>query len=151
MDENFHPAMFASHESVEQAFYEALERGDLEALMACWAEEDDIVCIHPNGPRLLGSTAIRRSFASILENGPLPIRPVSVHVQNAMMTSVHSVIEAITVRERSGGTARAHAFATNVYAKTPVGWRMVLHHASQVSLDIPAEAMDETPRPSVLH
>jgi ketosteroid isomerase-like protein len=151
MDENFHPAMFASHESVEQAFYDALERGDLEALMGCWSEEDDIVCIHPNGPRLVGTAAIRRGFATVLEHGPLPIRPRSIHIQNAMMSSIHSVVEEITVHERSGATVRAHAFATNIYAKTPMGWRMVLHHASQVSMDIPAESFDEAPRPSVLH
>ena len=32
-----------SPEEVEAAFYEAMQQGHLEQLMACWADEDDIV------------------------------------------------------------------------------------------------------------
>ena len=32
---------------VEAAFYDALHRADLEALMALWADDEEIVCIHP--------------------------------------------------------------------------------------------------------
>ncbi|HWI81551.1 YybH family protein, partial [Ramlibacter sp.] len=39
-------------DDVEAAFYEALQTGDIEKLMACWADEDEIVCIHPGGPRV---------------------------------------------------------------------------------------------------
>ena len=46
-------------DEVEAAFYEALQRGDLEQLMACWADEDDIFCVHPGGPRQVGAPAIR--------------------------------------------------------------------------------------------
>src|SRR5438132_1259426 len=38
-------------DEIEAAFYDALQNGDLEKLMACWADEDEIVCIHPGGPR----------------------------------------------------------------------------------------------------
>ena len=50
----------------EAAFYDALNRGDVEALLALWAEDDEIVCIHPGGPRLLGHAAIRKSWEAIL-------------------------------------------------------------------------------------
>ncbi|WP_442786621.1 nuclear transport factor 2 family protein [Hydrogenophaga sp. NFH-34] len=36
-------------DEVEHAFYEALQHGDLERVMACWADEDDVVCVHPGG------------------------------------------------------------------------------------------------------
>jgi hypothetical protein len=42
-------------DDIEQAFYEALHKADIEKLMSCWAEEDDIVCVHPGGGRLIGS------------------------------------------------------------------------------------------------
>ncbi len=151
MDEDFHPALFTSHESVEQAFYDAMERADLEAVMACWAEEDEIVCIHPNGARLIGHEAIRRSFAAIVANGSIPIRPLALHVQQGMMVAVHSLVEQLVVRDPGGTVAAAHVFATNVYAKTPNGWRMVLHHASHVSSESLPEALMDSPRPSVLH
>ena len=46
---------------VEAAFYDALNRADLEALMALWADDEEIVCIHPGGARLIGHAAIRAS------------------------------------------------------------------------------------------
>lgn len=50
---------------IEAAFYEALQTGDIDKLMACWADEDEIVCIHPGGPRVIGAGAIRASFEAI--------------------------------------------------------------------------------------
>ena len=43
---------------IEAQFYDALQTGDIEKLMACWADEDDVVCVHPGGPRLVGTAAI---------------------------------------------------------------------------------------------
>src|SRR5262245_28748700 len=60
---------------VETAFYDALNRADLEALMALWADDEEIVCVHPGGPRLIGHRAIRESWSAILERGGLQICP----------------------------------------------------------------------------
>jgi ketosteroid isomerase-like protein len=120
---------------VEAAFYEALNRADTEALMALWAEDEEIVCVHPGGPRLHGHAAIQASWEAILERGGLQIRPSQLHETNNLMSSVHTVIEGVT----STGTAEpAHLVATNVYMKTPQGWRMVLHHVSVAPGPVPA-------------
>ena len=37
-------------DDVEAAFYEALQRGDIDALMACWADEDEVVLRPPRRP-----------------------------------------------------------------------------------------------------
>ena len=64
-------------DDVEQAFYEALHNADIQQLMACWAEEDEIVCVHPGGPRLIGAGAIRQAFENMVSNAcrmaPAPI------------------------------------------------------------------------------
>ena len=49
-------------DEVEQAFYEAMQHAHIDQLMACWAEEDEIVCVHPGGPRLVGPCRIRSAF-----------------------------------------------------------------------------------------
>ena len=54
-----------SADEIEAAFYDALQSGDIERLMACWADEEDIVCVHPGGPRLLGADSIRNSFEAM--------------------------------------------------------------------------------------
>ena len=50
-----------SAEAVEEAFYDAMRRGDLAAMMALWADEDEVICAHPNGPRHVGLEAVRAS------------------------------------------------------------------------------------------
>ena len=68
-------ALMASPDEVEAQFYEALQHGDLEKLMAVWADDDEIVCVHPGGPRVVGNAAIRASFEAIFANGGIPVQP----------------------------------------------------------------------------
>lgn len=126
-----------SADEVESAFYDALARADLDALMALWAEEEDIVCIHPNAPRLTGFAAIRASWAAVFKHGPLPIRPRQLHAVRNPLYAAHSVLEEITVPEAA--PSDVHVLATNVYVKTALGWRIVLHHASIAPGRAPAE------------
>jgi len=46
--------IFPTAQDAENAFYEALERADLEGMMAVWSEDEEIVCVHPAGQRLAG-------------------------------------------------------------------------------------------------
>ena len=126
---------------VETAFYDALNRADLDALMALWADDEEIVCIHPGGARLIGHAAIRASWSKILEHGGLHIMPSQLHETHNLMSSVHTVVEGTTAT--SGEPA--HLLATNVYIKTPRGWRIVLHHVSvapgAVQVDTPTQVL----------
>lgn len=122
-------ALGGSADEIEAAFYEALQNADIELLMSCWAQDDDIVCVHPGGPRLLGAGAIRTAFEAMFNHGPLRVRPVQVHRVLALGSAVHSVAERLEVA-LPDGRHQAVVIATNVYHKTPEGWRMVAHHAS---------------------
>jgi len=126
-----------SPEETEAAFYEAISRADVDAVMALWADEEDIVCIHPGAPRLVGHASIRASWESIFEQGGVHIRPVQLHVTQNMLTSVHNIIEEVhrTVSRQQD----IHILATNVYMKTASGWRIVSHHASVVPGEAPAD------------
>jgi ketosteroid isomerase-like protein len=120
---------------VEAAFYDALNRADVDALMALWADDDEIACIHPGGPRLIGHRAIRASWSIILEHGGLHIMPSVLHETHNLMCSIHSVVEGVT----AASGEPAHLVASNVYIKTPKGWRMVLHHVSVAPGPVPVE------------
>ena len=128
--------IFETPEETEAAFYEAISRADVEAVMSLWADEEDIVCIHPGAPRLVGHASIRVSWEQIFEQGGVQIRPVQLHVTQNMMTSVHNIIE--EVHRTTSRQQDIHILATNVFMKTPQGWRIVTHHASVVPGEAPA-------------
>jgi ketosteroid isomerase-like protein len=132
-------------EQAETAFYDAMARSDLEALMALWAEEEEIVCIHPGAPRLIGHDAIRQSWAAIFERGNVHIRPVQLHASYNLTTAVHSIIE--EVQRNPHDRQDIHILATNVFIKTVQGWRIVMHHASIAAGELPSEPLN----PALLH
>ncbi|MEX1166330.1 MAG: nuclear transport factor 2 family protein [Hydrogenophaga sp.] len=134
----------SSPDEIEHAFYEALQNADLERLMACWGEEDDIVCIHPGGPRLLGHAAIRAAFEAVFANGTVKAQVEKLRRIDAGATSVHSVIERVMVMGNDGPQT-AWVLATNVYVKTVHGWRLVAHHASPGTRDEPVDVMADHP------
>ena len=117
-------------DELEASFYEAMQAGDIDRLMACWADEDDIVCVHPGGPRLLGAGAIRAVYELMFgSSGGLAVKPERLRKIESLTSSVHSVVERLTVRTPEG-ESHALVIATNVYQKTAQGWRMVVHHVS---------------------
>jgi ketosteroid isomerase-like protein len=120
---------FPTPQDAEAAFYEALEANDIEAMMEVWAEDEEIVCVHPGGPRIAGYDQVRESWTRILGSGQtLKVQLTDqVYVQSVML-SIHSLHENIAV----GGDAgrQRPVVTTNVYVRQGGGWRMVAHHAS---------------------
>lgn len=112
----------------EAAFYDALSRADINALMMVWADEENIICIHPGAPRLVGHAAIRDSWAGIFERGGVQVIPMQLHATQNSTTTIHNVVEEVYLPEIN--QQGLHIVATNVYVNTPLGWRMTLHHAS---------------------
>ncbi len=134
-------------DETEALFYEALQAADIGRLMACWADEDDIVCVHPGGPRIVGAGAIRATFDAIFANGAIRAWPEQVRKIEALASSVHNLVERIEVLTPSG-LVNAYVLTTNVYHKTPLGWRLVVHHASPGS---ESALLELNEAPQVLH
>lgn len=140
-------APLASPDEIEQQFYQALQRGDIERLMAVWSDDEEITCVHPGGPRVVGAGAIRAAFESIFANGAVNARPEKVRRLQTHACAVHSVLEHIELMTAEGPQT-AWVVATNVYLKTSQGWRLVAHHASPGS---PREVQELFESASVLH
>jgi uncharacterized protein (TIGR02246 family) len=140
--------LIGSADEVEAEFYEALRRGDIERLMALWADDDEIVCVHPGGTRIVGSAAIRASFEAIFANGGIPARPEQVHRLAALGSALHHLVERIEVGGDQGPQT-AWVTATNLYLKTARGWRLASHHASPALGHEPPVIGGEAP--STLH
>ena len=136
-----------SSDEVEAAFYDALQNADLEKLMSCWGDEDEIVCIHPGGPRIIGLAAIRASFEAMFANGALQAHPERVIKLSSLTSAVHSVVERVEVM-LPDGPQKAYTSTTTVYQRTAQGWKLVIHHASPGS---PTELKDVSLPTQVLH
>lgn len=135
-------------DEIEAAFYEAMQNGNVDRVMGVWADEDDIVCIHPGGPRLRGAGAIRNSFETLFaEGGGVQARIAHVHKVDALASAVHHVLEKIEFMTPQGPHT-GYVLATNVYHKTAQGWRMVVHHASPGSM---GETQEISDLPQMLH
>lgn len=125
--------MGGSADEIEAQFYEALQQGDIVQLMACWADEDEVICVHPGGPRLIGASAIRAAFEAMFANGRITARPEQISKVESLTSAMHNVVERVAVLTAEG-PQEAVVIATNVYQRTPQGWRMVAHHASPGTL-----------------
>jgi ketosteroid isomerase-like protein len=121
--------LLGSPEEIETQFYEALQGGDIDKLMAVWSDDDEIVCVHPGGPRLVGAAAIRGSFELLFANGAIDAQPEKIRRVLTDSSAVHNVLERVQVMGSDGPQA-AWVIATNVYLRSERGWRMVCHHAS---------------------
>ena len=140
--------IFPTAQDAENAFYEALERGDLEAMMAVWSEDEEIVCVHPSGQRLAGQQQVREAWRQMFAGGSnLRVQVAQQLVVGGVMLAVHSVHENITIAGEP--RARPPMLATNVYVRTAAGWRMIVHHASPAQ-EAAAPAAAPAP-PKTLH
>jgi len=122
-------AVFTSPEEVEDAFYDAFARADLDAMMAVWSEDEEVICIHPGAPRVVGLAAVRDSWRQLFASGTqVQINVTNEVVSSGTMMAIHCVLEHIQV----DGDNDFHSpiVATNVFIRGAMGWRMVAHHAS---------------------
>lgn len=136
-----------SADDTEAAFYDALQNGDIEKLMACWADEDDVVCVHPGGARMVGVAAVRAAFEAMFSQGRIRAWPEHVRRVEALGSAVHNLVERIELMA-ADGPQEAFAVATNVYHKTAQGWRMVAHHASPGT---GRDMLEQSAAPTLLH
>ncbi len=133
-----HDLLFESATDAQQAFYDAFQHCSIEDMMAVWANDENIVCIHPGGPRLYGLEAIRGSWERIFKAGfDLDLRLSNGQCVEDELLSIHQVQENLYDKGRVQGIV----IATNLFHYTNQGWRMMMHHASpapEMAADIAA-------------
>ena len=120
---------YETPEAAEDAFYDAFERRDLDAMARIWDHEAEVSCIHPGGPRLDDIDVILESWRAIFEGGQrLRFERAGVAPTTGTDVAVHCLHEVIRFGERF--EQQGTVVATNVYRRTEQGWKMVIHHAS---------------------
>jgi uncharacterized protein (TIGR02246 family) len=122
-------ALLTTPDDVEHQFYDALNSADIELMMSCWADDDEVTCVPPGGELVRGPAAIRDMFAALFARGPVVVAVSEIHRLPGLSHAVHTLIEGVRVTT-DAGQATADVNATNVYCKTAQGWRLQAHHAS---------------------
>ncbi len=72
--------MAAIVEFANDRFYAAFSNGDLEEMADVWSTGDDIVCIHPGWPPLVGREEVMESWAELMQGGGGDIQCLGVRV-----------------------------------------------------------------------
>ncbi|WP_078880557.1 nuclear transport factor 2 family protein [Kitasatospora purpeofusca] len=128
-----------------RALYEALENGDQEAVEDAWlgaGEADDkggVVCVHPGWPVLRGRAQVTRSYMLIMANTEyiqfiLTDEEVEVQGDVALVTCTENILSGGEAEEEGelGPLVGGKVVSTNLFRRTPAGWKLWSHHGSPV-------------------
>ena len=119
-----------------EAFYAALEAGDLDAMRALWVTDEAAVCVHPATTPIHGSETILRSWALIMANTSyiqFVLTDVRITVRGdwAVVTCTENVLtgdERMGSDQFAGGTAQA----VNLFVRSGDRWLLWSHLAVPV-------------------
>ncbi|MEN9559372.1 MAG: hypothetical protein RLZZ502_583 [Pseudomonadota bacterium] len=125
-------SIFTSAQDAASAYYLAFGKRQLEAMMSVWAEDEDIICIHPGHGPLYGYDAVRASWAGIFsgESSLAEVERLQEQWIETVGLSIQTLVEWIHIRIDDGSVRKIPICVSNTYLRTPQGWRMLSHHAS---------------------
>ena len=106
------------------AYYRAFAAGDFDLMSRIWAAED-VSCIHPGWPVLIGRREVLDSYAAILAN---PRQEALAYLGETVLLAEREA--RVFCIETVAGLRLA---ATNWFHRSDDGWRMIHHQASPIS------------------
>jgi ketosteroid isomerase-like protein len=118
---------FDTPQDAEDAYYDALEEGDLEKLLTVWDDASDIGCLLPMHPLAQGRPAVRETFSRLFGRG----RGIALSVKHLSWietgdVAIHLVEEA-PQSQAPGGSPPMAVYGTNIYRRGTDGWRLIIH------------------------
>lgn len=130
---------YITPQEAEDAFYDALDEGNLEQMLSVWADADDITCLLPMQPMIQGREAVVRLFTHILSQG----RSVSLAIAHLGWIetddiAIHQVEETV-LDTPSGAPPPPPFYGTNIYRRDASGWRLIVHQNAPTPQPPPAE------------
>ena len=114
-------------QEAEDAFYDALDEGNLKQLLSVWAESDDICCLLPMHPMVQSRQGVTDVFTHLFSQG----HGVSLAIAHlgwieADDIAIHQVEETI-LAEPTDRPPPPSFYGTNIYRKDQTGWRLIVH------------------------
>jgi hypothetical protein len=100
----------------------------MDLMSDVWEHSQRVACTHPGWTRLEGWGAVAASFLALFQ-GPQPIQFILTNER----VEISEHVAWVSVDENIlGDDAGATATALNLFGRTSEGWKLIVHHASQV-------------------
>lgn len=119
---------FPTPQDAEDAYYDAIEEQDLEAMMQVWENSDEILCLLPMQPAQRGQASIRRTWEPLL-GGEIQLDIEIKHLTwiETENLAIHLIEELVQV---PGQGDKQAVYASNIYRKGTNGWHILMHQNS---------------------
>jgi ketosteroid isomerase-like protein len=119
-------------EAANARFYRVFETLDIGEMDAVWSHTEQVTCVHPGWPLLVGWEAVRASWETIFSNtAEMSFTVSSVRAIRAGDMGWVTCTENI-LSEVRGRVSVTSVLATNIYERDREQWMLVHHHASHV-------------------
>ena len=118
---------------VNQKFYDAFNKNDIELMIGVWLNDSASQCIHPGWDVLNGFEPIMISWQKIFTAA----QDLEIKLSHLEVTTSEDLAW-VTCQENlfsilSSGVQLSKVHSTNLFKKINGEWKMILHHASPVS------------------
>ncbi len=132
---------FATPQDAEDAYYDALETADIQAMAAVWVESEDAFCLLPMAPLAIGGQ-IKRLWQTLFASG----RGFDLQVKHCLWIeqgelAIHLVEEC---PQTATGDPLPPIYATHIFRHEPDGWRLLVHQNSPGPLPPPQTVPERT-------
>ncbi len=118
--------------AVNDAFYRAFEKKDIEAMGAVWSQGTGSLCIHPGWNVLNGWKDIQASWANIFKNTAYVEIDTDIITTEVRENVAYVVLVENVLQIANGRKLKAQSIATNVFELLGGKWYLVHHHASPI-------------------
>ena len=119
--------IFDTPQDAEDAYYDALEEGDMELLLAVWDESEDIGCLLPMQPLMQGRAAVKDAFTRLFSRGQgITLSVKHLNWIETDQVAIHLVEESPQDHSPDGNPPLA-VYGVNIYRRGTGGWRLILH------------------------
>ena len=123
--------------AANRRFYEAFESLDIRQMDQVWRPDDNVQCIHPGWPPLIGWPSVRDSWVRIFNNTrsmhfEISDHKITIHGRVAWVICLEAITTSIDETDQ-----KTQVLATNIFVHgedRPHGhdWSMVHHHGSPI-------------------
>ena len=118
---------------INQRFYDAFNKNDIELMIGVWLNDPISQCIHPGWDVLIGFKNIMTSWQKIFAAA----QDLEIKLSHVDVTASENIAW-VTCQENlfsivSSGVQLSKVHSTNLFKMMNGEWKMILHHASPVS------------------